>query len=149
MIVHDFLRHACVSEIRQAWIDSGEVSRPPIVWIAEHMPVALVDAAHNYPSPVANAWLLNDHGVERRDPQEYVRFMTVHSGYHWARGRPPRGIFSNTGSHPIGLAGFAPIVDTDLVALHFIWGGLWGRGSHYRYDSFANTLVCVADIWVS
>lgn len=142
-------RQACVGEILQIWTQAGEAHRPPTVWIADHWPVALADAGHDYRSPLANVWLLNDRGVERRDPQEYIRFMTVQLGLHWAWGLPPRGIFHNTGPHPIGLAGFAPVAGADLIALHFIWGGLWGRGSHYRYDPASGALACVADIWIS
>ncbi|HEX8612722.1 MAG TPA: hypothetical protein VF800_15655 [Telluria sp.] len=145
----DLHRQACVSEILQIWKQTEEVYRPPSVWIAEHWPVAPADAEHDYPSPVTNAWLLNDRGVEKRHPQEYIRFMTVQLGLHWAWGRPPRGIFHNTGSHPIGLAGFVRIAGTDLIALHFIWGGLFGRGSHYRYDPANNALECVVNIWIS
>lgn len=149
--MNDSHRQACIGELLQVWKQIPEQHRPPSVWIAEHGPVTLANATddYSYASAVANAWLLNDHGVQKRDPQEYVRFMTVHSGIHWAWGLPPRGIFSNTGRHPIALAGFAPIAGTDLIALHYIWGGLWGRGSHYRYDPLANALECTANIWLS
>ena len=147
--MNDSHRQACVGELLQTWKRAGDASRPPSVWIAEHGPVALPDSEYNYPSPVVNAWLLDDHGVTRRDPQEYVRFMTVQSGRPWAWGVPPPGIFSNTGRHPIGLAGFAPVAGTDLIVLHYLGGGLWGRGSHYRYDPLANALECTANIWLS
>lgn len=123
-------RQACLGELLANWKALGEEFRPPSVWIAEHGPVSLANASDDssYASPVVTAWRLNDHGLARRDPQEYVRFMTVQTGVHWAWGTPPRGIFHNTGRHPIALAGFAPIAATDLIALHYIWGGLFGRG---------------------
>lgn len=142
-------REACVGEILQLWTQAGEASRPPNAWIAEYLPVAPADAEHAYPSPVVNAWLLDDHGVEKRDAQQFVRLMTVHLGLHWAWGNGPQDIFSDIGPHSIGLAGFAPIAGTDLIALHFIWGGLWGRESHYRYNSGADALERVKDIWTS
>jgi hypothetical protein len=144
-------RQACIDEIRRIWTQSGAASRPPGVWIAEHGPVTPANAKNDcsYASPVLNAWLLDDHGVARRDPQHYVRFMTVQLGLYWASGAPPRGIFSNTGAHPVGLAGFAPITGSDLTALHYIWGGLCGAGSHYHYDRATRALECVANIWRS
>ncbi|NHZ43135.1 hypothetical protein [Massilia aquatica] len=147
--MNDSQRQACIGELLQTWKRAGDASRPPSVWIAEHGAVALPYSEYNYPSPVLNAWLLDDHGVTRRDPQEYVRFMTVQSGRHWAWGAPPPGIFSNTGRRPIGLAGFAPVAGTDLITLHVMWGGLWGQGSHYRYDAQAGALAWVADLWLS
>lgn len=145
-------QHACLAEVRQLWASAAHDLRPFTVWIAEHEPVP---ADADWPeTPVVNAWLLNERGVEERAAADYVRFLTVHSGRLWSSSRyplPAIGVFNNRpgSTHTIGLAAFAPILDSELVYLHYIWGGTFGRGSAYRLDPQAKTLECVRSMWIA
>ncbi len=144
--------NACLAEVRRVWRDSPHDLRPFTVWIAEHEPIA-PDA--EWPAtPVVNAWLLNGGEVENRTAADYVRFVVVHSRAHWHTGSippPAVGVFNNRpgNTHTIGLAGFAPIVNSDLVYLHYIWGGTFGRGGVYRFDPETDALDWVRTLWLS
>jgi hypothetical protein len=146
------IEQACLAEVRRAWTASAEGLRPDTAWIAEYLPVP---AGTRQPdTSVVKAWLLSKAGIERRPADEYVRFLTVHYGLHWHSGifaPMPSGVFNNRPgyTHTIGLAAFAPVEDSELIYLDYIWGGMFGRGAEYRYDAQAKALECVKTIWTS
>ena len=91
---------------------------PNTVWIAEHQPVPLDNC--NATTPVVKSWLLSERGIGQRTAAEYVRFITVHSGVHWATGNvqpPSTGVFGRV--HAIGLVAFAQIENSDRIYLDF------------------------------
>ncbi len=96
-----------------------------------------------------------DAGVPHpRGALDFVRFITVHAGGAWAQGanKPPAlAVFNNRPGriHTIGLASFAPIQESALVYLDFVWGGTFGRGSRYAYNAESRTVECVENLWIS
>lgn len=142
------LAQACLAEIRQIWLGAREDS----VWIAAHAPVG--PETIDPDTSVINAWIMDIYGIERRSADDFVRFMTVQSGRHWSTGMSAlahTGVFNDRPGrmHTIGLAAFAAIQDTELIYLHYIWGGTTARGSKYPFDRKNATLECVQDIWIS
>ncbi len=119
-------------EVRQLWLSLE--SRPWGIWIREHAPVLPPDYALT--TDVVAAWFLDAGTIRVRSASEFVRFYTIHGTRPWHSGMqpPPSGIF-RSGTHDIGLAGFAPVADG--VQLYFEWqfGGLFGRGSTYDFDA--------------
>jgi hypothetical protein len=146
------LAAACLAEIERIWRASGDGVRPPSVWIAEHGPMA---SANDFPTaPVENAWLMDRYAISKRTAIDYVRFITVQSGVQWSTGMtalPAEGVFNDRPGrmHTIGVAAFAPILDSALVYLHYTWGGTFGRGSTYAFDPATAKLECVQDVWIS
>ena len=144
--------NACLAEIHQIWLDASDELRPPSDWIAEHAPLSA--DTDDPETAVVNAWFMDAQGIDMRSATEFVRFITVHSGRYWSSGQHPPpavGIFNNSSSsvHTIGLAAFAPIQDSELIYLHYIWGGTSGRGSKYEFDRRNGALQCVQNVWVS
>lgn len=143
---------ACLAEIHQLWLSSPEESRPELVWIALHRPIAR--GVDNPDTPVLRAWLLDRTGVSEKQAIDYVRFISVHSGKGWASGTsvpPAAGVFNNRfgRTHTIGLAAFAAVEDATLVYLHYIFGGTSGRGSLYVLPDTNSRLECVQNLWLS
>ncbi|MFZ6679079.1 hypothetical protein [Undibacterium sp. Tian12W] len=146
------IQQACLNEIRKIWLEAEENMRPYSVWIAEHSPVSK-DCAHA-DTQVCHAWLMDHDGIAKRSASDYVRFRTVQSGVHWNSltiPALPSAIFNDRPFriHSIGLASFAPVSESELIYLDFIWGGTFGRGAHYQFDEEKQWIVCVKNVWIS
>lgn len=143
---------ACLREIQSSWLNVGDDFRPPSVWIAAHAPVS--EDCDDPQTAVCHAWYLNSQGIAPREPIDYVRFRTIHSGRWWCSSDlapPASGVF-NIGphkTHNIGLAAFAEVQGADMLYLEYLWGGLLGRGGLYRCDAMLNRLECIENRWLA
>lgn len=146
------IQQVCLDEIHQLWLEAEENMRPYSVWIAEHSPVS--KNCEHPDTPVCHAWFMDRDGIVKRSASDYSRFMTVQSGVHWNSLRfpvLPSAVFNDRSSciHSIGLASFAPVRESELIYLEFIWGGKFGRGAHYKFDEKRQIVLCEKNVWVS
>ena len=118
-------------EVRRLWMSLE--SRPWGVWIREHEPVEA--PGYDLTTSVLAAWFLDSGTLSVRTPSEFVRFYRMQGTRPWHSGfqPPPAGLF-RTGTHEIGLAGFALVADSDEVYFEWQFGGTFGRGSTYTID---------------
>lgn len=143
---------ACLDELRSIWSSTSQELRPESFWIAQH---ASMDSGMSEPDTLIEAaWFFGAQGLQQKTSSDYVRFIGVHSGKGWASGTsvpPAAGVFNNRAyrTHTIGLAAFGLVRATDMIYLHYIWGGTHGRGSLYTFDHGTRRLECVQNVWLS
>lgn len=122
-------------EVRNLWLGLDEVQRPWGVWIRLHLPVCAPD--YVLTTDVVSAWFLEEGKLCVRAPSDYVRFHTVHSTRPWYSGGlgfPPVSDIFRQGTHRIGLAGFATVLESEEFYFEYQFGGLFGRGDTYVCD---------------
>ncbi len=135
------------AELLSIWHSTRLDMRPPVgVWLSRHEPVSAPD--YNLVTDVIETWFLGEGKISRRNPSEFLRFVTVHSTRPWATGmdRPPSGIFGSI--HQIGVAGFAQVAGTEDYYFQYQFGGCFGRGDIY-HQSPDGQLHCAQGVYIS
>lgn len=122
-------QQALLTDILQQWRFLAERSQPWGVWIRQYPPLRAQDCDIPKGSWPEQVWFADEHGLHPRSIWAWRRFVAVHSEQPWCRRawqEPAIGVFGNP--HRIGVAGFAPYVDSADLYLETIWGGTFGQG---------------------
>lgn len=109
------LRTFLLNKIVDDWSTITPEARPETIWVGEHEPTDNPDSP--LISPLVAAWLFDGREFHEKPSSSMAAFLNLSAGF-----------LNTTGSFEIGIAGFAPIIDTEEVALYWQFGGLHGMG---------------------
>lgn len=131
--------------IVRKWNDEPDVNRPNTLWIAEYEE----NEGGGFLTGVVNrVWILDEEGLKRKKPEDFVRFRVIHSGEHWATGwYGVRNEIFGAGRHEIGTSGFASTRKKGNFQLEWNFGGLNGGGQSFVLER--GKLKFEKDYWVS
>jgi len=131
--VESRFRDFLFSKLNEDWLRVSVGARPKTIWVAEHEPTH--DPDSHIVTPVVGAWHFDGNGFHEKPVSDIVVFLNLSVGYTPA-----------VGGFEIGIAGFAPIVDSLDAALFWQFSGLSGIG--YRCVRESDSCLC-KEVWRS
>ncbi len=143
---------ACLRELTSQWMAVPSDLRPDGFWVAEH--AVIVDPEHCHDAAVVGAWFVDARGATTRRLSDFHRFLHIQDGKTWfpclSLGQPFAAFnCRERAMHAIGVAHVGPTTAPDVYYLDYLWGGRWGIGALYRFDSNIGHVVCESRLWIS
>jgi hypothetical protein len=121
--------------IKEEWQGLPAQWRPWSVWITLHTPLAAEVHCPLQPTTrtLRSAWFLEErmNVPQERSIWAFTRFWIMHFERPWdATGWASDDPRFAARCYPVGMAAFAPYVDSFDIYLQTVWGGRWGLGRH-------------------
>ena len=120
---------AIIELITEEWFSLPEKFKPAATWIRKYPPVPLdLDEVNDTTMSPELVWFLDESGLRQESIWKWRRFLVIHWQQPWCSSicKEPSDIFGNP--HEIGLAAFAPYLDSDMFYVEMQWGGRFGSG---------------------
>lgn len=126
---------AILNLIIEEWEKLPTRYKPPCVWIRQYPAIPLeVDELNDLTMFARRVWFLDNKGLREENVWKWRRFAVVQTQPLWAMGRDK--ISNPVWGHPheIGVAGFAPYLNSDKFYVEMSWGNRYGSGWQVTID---------------
>lgn len=135
-----------LTEISARWHSVPPSSRPEGMWVARHLPMAVV--SDRITTDVDGAWFFDGSTFQPKLPSDFVRFIAVQSGGFWhsGEGPAPTSVFG-AGRHEIGLAYIGEDLSRSQIYIEVIFGGTHAAG--VLYSRTPTGLHAESTLWLS